>query len=42
MSPSLSYEFLFQDSSSLDDSDLDELLNDDNNEHMIIIEGAQR
>jgi hypothetical protein len=33
----LSYEFLFEDSLSWDDPDIDELLNDDETEHMILI-----
>jgi hypothetical protein len=37
MDSSLSYEFLFEDSSSSDDSDLDELLNDNDIEQMILI-----
>jgi hypothetical protein len=37
MSSSLSYEFLFEDCSSSHDSNIDELLNNDETEHMILI-----
>jgi hypothetical protein len=41
MSSSLSYEFLFEDSSSSDDSNLEEPLNDEDTEHMILILAAK-
>jgi hypothetical protein len=41
MSSSLSYELFFEDSSSSDDSDLNELLNDDDTKHMIILATAK-
>jgi hypothetical protein len=37
MSSSLIYEFIFKDSLSLDDSDLDELVNNDDGKHMILV-----
>jgi hypothetical protein len=41
MSSSLSYTFLFEDSSSSDDLDIDELLNNDDTEHRIPILAAK-
>jgi hypothetical protein len=37
MTSSLSYEFILEDSSSSDDSDIDEPLTEDDTEHMVVI-----